>query len=189
MPNNKLEEKLYDKSGQHKELNNSIKIAEAIKADRSLSHTIKRVDGENRKELFYDKIPLYGQGVFGILDAKMRDEDFLKSDIIEPSKKDISQLRALKKSGKELTDLIMGQSETQFINESNLDFTDISSEQYRIYEFNNGKTVMITEPLKLNISKNGGHRIYDASGISHYIPQGWLHLSWRAKPNQPNFVK
>lgn len=78
-------------------------------------------------------------------------------------------------------------TQSKFLNESNLEFTDISSEQYRIYEFNNGKTVMIVEPLKLNVSKNGGHKIYDKSGMSHYIPQGWLHLSWRAKPNQPNF--
>ena len=77
----------------------------------------------------------------------------------------------------------------KFKNESTFDFTDISSEEYRIYEFNNGKTVMITEPLKLSVSKSGGHRIYDNAGISHYIPQGWLHLSWRSKPGKPNFVK
>lgn len=79
--------------------------------------------------------------------------------------------------------------EAQFINQSSLEFTDISSEQYRIYEFNNGKTIMISEPLRLNVSKNGGHRLYDGSGVSHYIPQGWVHISWKAKPNQPNFVK
>jgi hypothetical protein len=79
--------------------------------------------------------------------------------------------------------------EFKFLNESNLEFTDISSEQYRIYEFNNGKIVMIVEPLKLNVSKSGGHRVYDSSGISHYIPQGWCHLSWKTKLGKPNFVK
>ena len=79
--------------------------------------------------------------------------------------------------------------ETKFINQSTFEFTDISSEQYRIYEFSNGKTVMISEPLKLSVSKSGGHRIFDNSGISHYIPQGWIHISWRAKDGQPNFVK
>jgi hypothetical protein len=79
--------------------------------------------------------------------------------------------------------------EVQFINHSSLEFTDISSEQYRIYEFNNGKTIMISDPLRLNISKNGGHRLFDGSGISHYIPQGWVRISWKAKPHQPNFVK
>ncbi len=79
--------------------------------------------------------------------------------------------------------------ETYFLNESNLEFTDISSEQYRIYEFNNGKIVMIVEPLKLNVSKSGGHRVFDNSGISHYIPQGWCHLSWKTKLGKPNFVK
>lgn len=78
---------------------------------------------------------------------------------------------------------------TTFINESNFEFSDISSELYRVYEFSNGKTIMISEPLKLNVSKSGGHRIYDNSGVSHYVPQGWIHISWKAKDGQPNFVK
>lgn len=88
-----------------------------------------------------------------------------------------------------IEDLNKTNTTTSFKNESYLEFIDISSEEYRIYEFNNGKTVMISEPLKLNIAKSGGHRIYDNSGVSHYIPQGWCHLSWRSKSGQPNFVK
>ena len=74
------------------------------------------------------------------------------------------------------------------INESGLTFTNISSEQYRVYEWESGKTIHITCPTDLNVSKNG-HRILDANGISHYIPSGWIHLYWSVKKGKPNFVK
>lgn len=76
-----------------------------------------------------------------------------------------------------------------FINESGLSFTDISSEEYRVYEFNNGKSIRINNPLKLHVSPSGGHRLFDNSGESHYIPKGWVHLHWKAKDGFPNFVK
>lgn len=74
------------------------------------------------------------------------------------------------------------------INETNLEFTDISSEAYRTYEYLNGYTITIYKPTHLHVSDNG-HRIFDFKGISHYIPVGWIHLSWQALPNKPNFVK
>lgn len=77
----------------------------------------------------------------------------------------------------------------EFHNASKSVFTDISSEQYREYEFESGKVVRIDAPLQLNISASGGHRIFDAGGVSHYIPKGWVHLSWRAKEGAPHFVK
>lgn len=76
-----------------------------------------------------------------------------------------------------------------FHNMSEHDFTDIDSEEYRTYEWPDGKSVTIKEPLKLSVSKSGGHRLYDAEGVSHYIPAGWIHLSWRARNGQPNFVR
>lgn len=76
-----------------------------------------------------------------------------------------------------------------FKNESGLEFTDISSESFRVYEFSNGKEVRIDEPLRLNVSSSGGHRLFDASGTSHYVPKGWIHLRWKVKPGCPNFVK
>lgn len=80
-----------------------------------------------------------------------------------------------------------------FKNGTNNEFIDISSEEYRIYIFqvpNSPFTtqVRINEPLKLNVSNNG-HRIFDYKGASHYIPKGWIHLKWKAKENQPNFIK
>jgi hypothetical protein len=77
----------------------------------------------------------------------------------------------------------------EFRNASDLEFTDISSEQWREYQFMNGETVRIEAPLKLNVSGSGGHRIFDEAGVSHYIPAGWIHLMWVPKGGEPNFVK
>lgn len=74
-------------------------------------------------------------------------------------------------------------------NTSGLSFTDISSESFRLYKFHNGSEVRINEPVALNVSKAGGHRILDSEGCSHYITPGWFHLVWKAKDGQPNFVK
>lgn len=76
----------------------------------------------------------------------------------------------------------------EFLNDSTLEFTDISSEAFREYEFEN-KTIRIEQPLKLNVSASGGHRIFDASGTSHYVPAGWLQLKWQARTGFPHFVK
>ncbi len=76
-----------------------------------------------------------------------------------------------------------------FNNATDLEFADISSELWREYQFLGGDTVRIDAPLKLNVSDSGGHRIFDADGISHYIPAGWVHLKWVVRDGAPNFVK
>jgi hypothetical protein len=73
-------------------------------------------------------------------------------------------------------------------NESKNVFVDISSEEFREYQFKEFETIRINSPLYLSISKNG-HRILDAEGTSHFVPGGWIHLKWKAKENQPHFVK
>ncbi|MCK9532506.1 MAG: hypothetical protein M0R77_18495 [Gammaproteobacteria bacterium] len=78
--------------------------------------------------------------------------------------------------------------EVTFNDESGLNWNDISSEDYRVYEFADTQ-IKIQSPLKLNVSRSGGHRIFDANGVSHYIPGGWRHLYWEARPGSPNFVK
>lgn len=80
-------------------------------------------------------------------------------------------------------------AEPTFKNESDLEFSDISSEKWREYKFANGETVRIEQPLQLNVSDSGGHRIFDASGVSHYVPAGWIHLQWESKDGAPNFVR
>ena len=74
------------------------------------------------------------------------------------------------------------------INDTNLEFTDISSEAWREYRFEGGELVRIEEPRAIHVSEDGGHRVFDASGTSHYIPPRWIHLIWKAREGQPNFV-
>ena len=76
-----------------------------------------------------------------------------------------------------------------FNNATGLEFTDISMELWREYRFLGGETIRVDRPLRLNVSESGGHRIFDAEGISHYIPTGWIHLQWAVKEGAPNFVK
>jgi len=75
--------------------------------------------------------------------------------------------------------------EISFLNESGLDFSDISSEKYRAYTWlgDDGYAVQlkIKNPLLLNVSPSGGHRIFDRKGLSHYIPKGWLEIVWKSK--------
>jgi len=78
---------------------------------------------------------------------------------------------------------------TEFRNDSGLKFVDISSEAVREYVFSDEKKVTINFPLWMNVSSSGGHRVFDVNGISHYIPKGWHHLSWKAKDGRPHFVK
>ncbi len=75
-----------------------------------------------------------------------------------------------------------------FRNKTELSFTNIESENYRQYTFPGGEKVRIDAPIMLNVSKNG-HRVFDEAGVSHYIPQGWIHLEWKAKEGAPHFVK
>ena len=74
-------------------------------------------------------------------------------------------------------------------NESNLKFTDISSELWRQYDYPQyNKNILIHDPIALNVSKAGGHRLIDGQGDSHYIPKGWVHLKWRAREGAAHFV-
>ena len=74
------------------------------------------------------------------------------------------------------------------INNTDLEFIDISNEKERVYRFPGGEFVMLENPLKLHVSKSGGHRIMTADGNSHYIPTGWVHLKCVAKKGEANFV-
>lgn len=78
----------------------------------------------------------------------------------------------------------------EFINNSNLQFNDISSEEFRTYHFPKGEKLFIKNPLFLHVSLSGGHRIFDKLGNSYYIKpdEGW-YIKWKAKKGEPNFVK
>jgi hypothetical protein len=77
-----------------------------------------------------------------------------------------------------------------FINETDLVFSDISSEVDRQYTFPNGNKLLIKNPLKLHVSKSGGHRIWDVAGKCYYVQprEGW-YIEWQVKEGEPNFVK
>ena len=77
-----------------------------------------------------------------------------------------------------------------FINETELDFKDISSEKEREYIFPNGNTLYIGKPLYLNVSPSGGHRLYTEDRWCWYVQpkEGWG-IKWRVKEGQPSFVK
>jgi hypothetical protein len=75
-----------------------------------------------------------------------------------------------------------------FINDSGLDFKDISAETFREYEFANGRKLRIDKPLFLNVSASGGHRLFDAYGFSWYVQpvEGWS-IKWGVEENKANF--
>lgn len=78
-----------------------------------------------------------------------------------------------------------------FVNQTDHKFKDISTERYRTYVFpcsTGAVNINIDEPVALNVSRSGGHRVIDASGTSHYIPKGWIHLHWDVKEGEANFV-
>ncbi len=84
--------------------------------------------------------------------------------------------------------MIENRIDVAFDNQSTHDFTDISSEKERVYNFGSRGFVRIAKPRWLSVSESGGHRIYSEDGKSHYIPSGWIHLSWTVHEGEPNFV-
>lgn len=77
-----------------------------------------------------------------------------------------------------------------FLNETNLKFNDISSEKERTYGFPNGQTLYIGNPLYLNVSKSGGHRLFTEDNWCYYVQpkEGWW-IKWKVKQGKPSFVK
>ncbi len=76
---------------------------------------------------------------------------------------------------------------SEFINNSNRKFADISSEYRRVYHFPDPYTVIISNPKLLSVSTSG-HYIYDGEGKMHYVPFGWRQLTWFTLEGQPNVV-
>jgi hypothetical protein len=77
-----------------------------------------------------------------------------------------------------------------FINETGLQFEDISAETSREYVFPNGRKLKVEKPLMLNVSESGGHRLYTAEDWSYYVkPSESWYIRWKSKAGNPNFVK
>ena len=93
-------------------------------------------------------------------------------------------------------------AEIELINETELEFIDISGEEERTYHFpflygkrlnKNGKRshlfLTVHEPQWLSVSESGGHRVLNKSGRCFYIPPMWYFLDWKPKEGSPHFVK
>lgn len=77
----------------------------------------------------------------------------------------------------------------ELINESDREFTDISSEVSRMYMFNNGNTLEIEHPQFLSVSDSGNHYVVDVKSRVYVVAPGWMALTWQPKAGQPHFVK
>jgi len=76
-----------------------------------------------------------------------------------------------------------------FLNESNLEFQDISSEIEREYGFPNGQRLFIEKPLYFNVSKSGGHRLYTEDHWCYYVqPKESWWIRWKVREGKPHFV-
>jgi hypothetical protein len=80
------------------------------------------------------------------------------------------------------------ESTTETLELAGMTFRRISSEEHRTYRFPGGEYVRIDGPLFLHVSASGGHRIVDSAGASHYVPAGFIHITWKAREGQPAFV-
>ena len=75
-------------------------------------------------------------------------------------------------------------------NKGSYTFFEVDTEEYRVYSWLDSSYLRIDNPLYVSVNpKNGGHRVLDSAGVSHYIPATWKHLSWKAKDGAPHFVK
>ena len=83
----------------------------------------------------------------------------------------------------------MSRKKVKFLDACKRDWQDISSEKFREYISPGQEVVRLERPLKLLVSKSGGHRVFTANGECHYIPSGWIDLKWVAKSGCPHFVK
>ena len=75
------------------------------------------------------------------------------------------------------------QSQSLFIENLTADgMLDIASEMYRIYHYDNGRSIRIDEPKKLHVKRRldgtDSHRIVDKKGHGWYIAPGWKAIEW-----------
>ena len=69
--------------------------------------------------------------------------------------------------------------ERKFCKDESIIYSDISVEKYRTYQFPTG-IVRVDNPKFLSVSKSGGHRIVDKNDVCHYVPSGWLKMSFES---------
>ncbi|QIG69784.1 hypothetical protein EVB81_215 [Rhizobium phage RHph_I46] len=67
--------------------------------------------------------------------------------------------------------------------DESIDISDISSEEYRVYEFQE-TGIIISNPIALHIRNSGAHNVITADGETVYVPAGWLCLRWKVKDGE-----
>ena len=75
----------------------------------------------------------------------------------------------------------------EFINTSNIEFVDISTEEWREYIYQGGFRLRIDNPIKLAVMKSGSHRLWDGTN-SFWVKPGFMAIIWKAKPGLPHFT-
>lgn len=68
---------------------------------------------------------------------------------------------------------------------------DISSEQFRVYQYTGGRTFNIDNPAELYVitdDKGTTHRVVDKHGMTHRPERGWVGISWKPHKGAPPFV-
>lgn len=75
-----------------------------------------------------------------------------------------------------------------FINQSQREFVDISSESERQYLYPEGFTLQIDHPQYLSVSASGNHYVVDIKGRVYVVAPGWRILSWQTKEGRPHIV-
>ena len=72
----------------------------------------------------------------------------------------------------------------KFSSDPTMIFYDISLEVERTYIFPGGHEYVIENPLAVAVKKppiafgGGAHRVVDKLGNPHYIPAGWIAITW-----------
>jgi hypothetical protein len=68
-----------------------------------------------------------------------------------------------------------------------MEFVSVKNEIERYYDVPTGKggsTVRVTikRPQWLFVRSSGSHQVIDDEGYAHYIPNSFVHLAWKQKP-------
>jgi hypothetical protein len=138
---------------------------------------LKNEDDSNLLKFFRNQIKMLEVQIRECRDPVFREELMNSKEYYEIK---------IKEATKPKNETMTEERKPEFINDSDFEFVDISSEEFRQYAFENS-TIEIVEPVLLSVSESGAHRIFDAEGVSHYISPGWLAISWKAKPGRPHF--
>jgi hypothetical protein len=68
---------------------------------------------------------------------------------------------------------------------------DITTEAFRIYHYDGGKTFRIDAPKAVHVIEDErgiSHRVEAEDGQTYRPERGWIGISWEPKPGAPPFV-